>query len=781
MELRHIWFSSILVISFLQSIAAQTPTLGSIQSPYPNLGSQLTIAGQPYARGAVAYGPQGTPLVLSGSNFGVTGTVNFHGGVSVTPTTWTPTMIIIPVPSGATTGLVTITTSGGSSNGLPFMVMEGTYTGYCPVPSDTEMQIITASLQDGIVNQAYSVSLQATGGTQPYTWSISGGSLPAGLSLFSSGTISGTPITASGPVSLTIQAIDQNQKSTQALLTLAIDGSLVTTGAVYGYTVPSGGFDGAGNILTVHDSVMGNWSFSYDQFNRLSLANAANGDYDGDYACWNYDSFGNREQQVLSTGAFQSGSGGPNACEPQDSSMVLSTALADYTASNQVASTNARGVTAIPGYDAAGNITSDGANSYLYDPEGRICAVKMTVSGSSFMTGYLYDAEGNRIAKGSIASWGSCDPVENGFQTSSANTSYYVLGQGGEELSMFSGSGAWQRSNVFGGNKLLATYDTSGLHFHLTDPLGTRRVQTNSSGMPELDCESLPFGDQQNCFPDPNAPVTADDATPLHFTGKERDSESGNDYFGARYYASSMGRWLSPDWSKTPEGVPYADLTNPQSLNLYGYVLNNPLAKPDLDGHGCPPDCIDLMAIPMMDVGTQQAIANNPYVQGGMLIAASAMGAPEVGAAAIAAETVPEVLGAGAAALTVTGTAVNGTSTIIGAATNTNVSAGTNMVTNVTNPVAGTFGLATGSAEKGSQAADLATVVKAGVSVAQGKGVSNPADVATSVSGAKAAVSNIVNSVTSTVSGALAPTPPPPAPPAPPPPPPCSVAGACSK
>jgi RHS repeat-associated protein len=42
------------------------------------------------------------------------------------------------------------------------------------------------------------------------------------------------------------------------------------------------------------------------------------------------------------------------------------------------------------------------------------------------------------------------------------------------------------------------------------------------------------------------------------FTGKERDTESGNDYFGARYYASSMGRWMSPDWSKTPEGVPYA-------------------------------------------------------------------------------------------------------------------------------------------------------------------------------------------------------------------------------
>lgn len=74
------------------------------------------------------------------------------------------------------------------------------------------------------------------------------------------------------------------------------------------------------------------------------------------------------------------------------------------------------------------------------------------------------------------------------------------------------------------------------------------------------------------------------------FTGKERDAESGNDYFDARYYASSMGRFLSPDWSAQEEPVPYAHL---ESLNLYSYVLNNPLAKADLDGHGCPPDCGD--------------------------------------------------------------------------------------------------------------------------------------------------------------------------------------------
>jgi RHS repeat-associated protein len=68
-------------------------------------------------------------------------------------------------------------------------------------------------------------------------------------------------------------------------------------------------------------------------------------------------------------------------------------------------------------------------------------------------------------------------------------------------------------------------------------------------------------------------------------TGKERDAESGLDYFGARYYASSMGRWMSPDWSAKASAVPYAKLDNPQSLNLYQYMRNNPLSGVDPDGH----------------------------------------------------------------------------------------------------------------------------------------------------------------------------------------------------
>jgi RHS repeat-associated protein len=331
---------------------------------------------------------------------------------------------------------------------------------------------------------------------------------------------------------------------------------------IYSY---SASYDGVGNVTAASDStynggsIMGPWTYSYDTLNRLVSATTTAGALSGQNACWGYDSFGNRTLSV------------PVPCS-QNLSPTQS-----YDSGNHLTGGVAQ-------YDAAGDITSMGSASYLYDAEGRICALQSgTVDGIPLLTGYIYDAEGQRVAKGTITSW-SCDPKTSGFQL----TESYVLGPDGEELTMLNGSGNWQRTNVFGGGKQLATYDSNGLHFQVTDPLGTRRLQTSALGQPETDIQSLPFGDELTTYPAPNAPTTADDATPLHFTGKERDQESGNDYFGARYYASSMGRFLTPDWSKNPEAVPYADLENPQTLNLYSYAENNPLIHIDADGHCSP-------------------------------------------------------------------------------------------------------------------------------------------------------------------------------------------------
>jgi RHS repeat-associated protein len=67
--------------------------------------------------------------------------------------------------------------------------------------------------------------------------------------------------------------------------------------------------------------------------------------------------------------------------------------------------------------------------------------------------------------------------------------------------------------------------------------------------------------------PDAEA-ITNSDPNNYKFTGKERDTESGLDSFGARYDSSSMGRFMSPD----PLYLEMHRLTDPQWLNLYSYV-----------------------------------------------------------------------------------------------------------------------------------------------------------------------------------------------------------------
>ena len=239
---------------------------------------------------------------------------------------------------------------------------------------------------------------------------------------------------------------------------------------------------------------------------------------------------------------------------------------------------------------------NDGINAYVYDAEGRLCAAENILAGSA--TQYVYDAAGTRVAKGTISTWptlgSTCaaPTTANGFTL----TNEYLLDQAGEQVteinSTNTGTWGWAHSNVWAGAQLDATYDMDAslipaapaLHFHLADPLGTRRVQLAANGAIEETCQSLPFGDGLNC-PLGNpitgvVPPTADDATENHFTGKERDSESGNDYFGARYYASTMGRFLSPD----PKQISRKRMMDPQSWNMYAYTRNNPLVLIDPDG-----------------------------------------------------------------------------------------------------------------------------------------------------------------------------------------------------
>jgi RHS repeat-associated protein len=102
-------------------------------------------------------------------------------------------------------------------------------------------------------------------------------------------------------------------------------------------------------------------------------------------------------------------------------------------------------------------------------------------------------------------------------------------------------------------------------------PPATERVRTDKSGNTCETVTSLAFGDAETTS------GTCGDPSPMHFTGKEHDYESGLDNFGARYNASTVGRFLSPD-------LLGGRLADPQTLNRYSYVRNNPLNFVDPTG-----------------------------------------------------------------------------------------------------------------------------------------------------------------------------------------------------
>ena len=133
------------------------------------------------------------------------------------------------------------------------------------------------------------------------------------------------------------------------------------------------------------------------------------------------------------------------------------------------------------------------------------------------------------------------------------------------------------------GAKLAYLQGTSSLYFYYGDHLGTTRMMTDGSGNVCYDADYFPWGDEDHVF-------TNTCSQNYKFTGKERDPDLGVYNMGARFYQDAMARFYSPDWSADAEPIPYARISDPQSLNLYAYARNNPLLFLDPDGHSnCTP------------------------------------------------------------------------------------------------------------------------------------------------------------------------------------------------
>jgi RHS repeat-associated protein len=308
-----------------------------------------------------------------------------------------------------------------------------------------------------------------------------------------------------------------------------------------------------GDVIAANDSVNGNWNYAYDAFNRLTCSNlvsngtcAAPTNGTPTYS-YTYDRFGNRWNQ---TGAqtFNATFTGNNPGNPQNNNR-----LDGYS------------------YDSAGNLLSDKTHNYFYDAENRLIQVDGTLGTCSSATAcYSYDALGRRVSRTGYTD-DTCD---------STGVRGYVYDLSDRMILETIPDEMGCHYEIYAGGRHLGSYRGEMIYSH-TDWLGTERVRIDSGNASNraLDqhCSSLPFGDGMS-------PCDGEYSSTLHFTGKERDSESGLDNFDARYLGSSLGRFMSPD----PDQIDGFDhMESPQAWNGYAYVHNNPLNATDPDGLDC--------------------------------------------------------------------------------------------------------------------------------------------------------------------------------------------------
>jgi len=201
-------------------------------------------------------------------------------------------------------------------------------------------------------------------------------------------------------------------------------------------------------------------------------------------------------------------------------------------------------------YDAAGNLLADGSFNYTWDAESKM----KTGAGLT----YIYDGDGKRAQKANAG-------------TPPQPFKLYWYGMGSDPLDETDAAGntnnvSFNEYIFFGGKRIARRKSDGTIHFYFADHLGTSRVVTSATGtVPVLDdSDFYPFGGERV--------VLSTSGNNYKFTGKERDNESGLDNFGARYFASTLGRFQSPD-PLLNSGRPW----QPQSWNRYAYTLNNPI------------------------------------------------------------------------------------------------------------------------------------------------------------------------------------------------------------
>ncbi|HJQ24948.1 MAG TPA: RHS repeat-associated core domain-containing protein [Blastocatellia bacterium] len=246
-------------------------------------------------------------------------------------------------------------------------------------------------------------------------------------------------------------------------------------------------------------------SYSYDSVGRLTQASGS-----GWYSqrTYTYDRWGNRtgvSGGASQTVALQPQAGGPSGVP-----------------NNRILSVNNGPAYQ---YDAAGEVTNDGAHSYTYDAESRLVKVD---NGSTAVNSY--DAANRRVKK--VWAVGQV-----------SYTTYYV----------------WE------GDGVIAEYSTApqvtgGTRYYHADRL-SNRVISDSAGAVKGTMDNLPYGEEGG---------VSGESEKHRYTGYERDAEAGSDYAVNRQYSFTTGRFNRPDSIR-------GSLLAPQSLNRYSYSRNDPI------------------------------------------------------------------------------------------------------------------------------------------------------------------------------------------------------------
>gem|GEM_PF-6868117 len=199
-------------------------------------------------------------------------------------------------------------------------------------------------------------------------------------------------------------------------------------------------------------------------------------------------------------------------------------------------------------YDDSGSLTSGFGLAYEYDDANRLRKVSR---GGAVVEEYVYDHGGNRFKK-----------------VSGGDTTYYL---GKDYQTKVNASGTYNTIYYYANGELMGRKEIEAgqTYFYHNDHLGGTHVVTDSSGneVPEERTRYLPFGG-----------ILTGGAGEIGWTGHRWDQSTGQVYMVNRYYRPDLKRFTQADTE-----IP--NVYNPQSLNRYSYVNNNPLRYTDPTGH----------------------------------------------------------------------------------------------------------------------------------------------------------------------------------------------------